>query len=58
MNDTKIFLTGTARGGTSLVAHMLSANKDVNVTIDLLMEILSCVGLLQEIARACDLSIL
>jgi len=40
MKNTKIFLTGTSRGGTSLVAKMLNANKDISVSVGLLMEIL------------------
>ena len=40
MNNTKIFLTGTARGGTSVVAKMLSANKNVNIASGPLLEIL------------------
>ena len=40
MNNTKIFLNGTARGGSGLVAKMLSANKNIHVTPTLLMEIL------------------
>ena len=39
MRETKIFLTGTSRGGTNLVAHMLSANKNINVTSEYLMEV-------------------
>ena len=40
MNNTKIFLTGSARGGTGLVAKMLSANRDINVAAGPLLEIL------------------
>ena len=40
MNNTKIFLTGTARGGTSVVAKMLSTNKNVNIASGPLLEIL------------------
>ena len=40
MNNTKIFLTGTARGGTNLVAHMLSAHTNIHVTSEYMMEIL------------------
>ena len=39
MNNTKIFLTGTARGGTALVARMLSANKNINVAVGPFLEI-------------------
>ena len=40
MNRTKIFLTGTARGGTSIVAKMLSSNKKVHIASGPLLEIL------------------
>jgi len=40
MNNTKIFLTGTARGGTQIVAKMLSANENVNIATGPLLEIL------------------
>ena len=40
MNNSKIFLTGTARGGTTIVAKMLSAHKDINVASGPLLEIL------------------
>jgi len=40
MNSRKIFITGTARGGTEMVGKMLSANKDIHVANNLLLEIL------------------
>ena len=40
MNNTKIFLTGTARGGTQIVAKMLSANNNINIATEPLLEIL------------------
>ena len=40
MNNTKIFLTGTARGGTQIVAKMLSANSNINIATGPLLEIL------------------
>ena len=40
MNNNKIFITGTARGGTGVVAKMLSANRDINVAAGPLLEIL------------------
>ncbi len=40
MNNTKIFLTGTARGGTQIVAKMLSANNNINIATGPLLEIL------------------
>ena len=39
-NREKIFITGTARGGTGIVAKMLSANKDIHVATGPLLEIL------------------
>ena len=40
MNNTKIFVTGTARGGTTVISRMLSANKDINIAISQFLEIL------------------
>ena len=40
MNNTKIFLTGTARGGTQIIAKMLSANNNINIATGPLLEIL------------------
>ena len=40
MNNTKVFLTGTARGGTNIIAKMLSANKNINIASGPLLEIL------------------
>ena len=40
MNNTKVFITGTARGGTTVISRMLSANKDINVAISPFLEIL------------------
>ena len=40
MSKTKIFLTGTARGGTQIVSKMLSANNNINVATGPLLEIL------------------
>ena len=40
MNNTKIFVTGTARGGTTVISRMLSANKDINIAISPFLEIL------------------
>ena len=40
MNSRKIFITGTARGGTAMVGKMLSANKDIHVAEGPLLEIL------------------
>ena len=32
MNSKKVFITGTARGGTSIIAQMLSENTEINIS--------------------------
>lgn len=40
MNSKKVFITGTARGGTSIIAQMLSENTEINISRGSLLEIL------------------